>query len=225
MRTLKLGMRGLPTRDEQLIRNLMRMFAHDPLFHWELSKGDELDVVALDVKLAANKPRCRYRAVLLLSDSPVPEDDHVLTRPLQASAFRHWLISAESALSQADTSTLIDTSFDRGQANGSKPASKPLRFKLRSWPPSIMLRSDPMLERMAQLLSDEAMTMNELGQASGAPITVCQNFLRKLQLLGLLDISVPRAPAEAIDVLPAPPKPSLAVRLRQMGERFMGLGV
>ena len=89
MRTLKIGMCGLPASDEQLIRNLMRMFAHDPMFHWELCDGPTLDVLVMDASpLADSKPRCCYRAALLLSDSPMPNDEHVLARPLQATAFR-----------------------------------------------------------------------------------------------------------------------------------------
>lgn len=70
MRTLKIGMCGLPASDEQLIRNLMRMFAHDPMFHWALCDDKELDVLVMSASpLTDSKPRRCYRAALLLSDS------------------------------------------------------------------------------------------------------------------------------------------------------------
>ena len=222
MRTLKIGMCGLPASDEQLIRNLMRMFAHDPMFHWALCEDKELDVLVMSASpLTDSKPRRCYRAALLLSDSPVP-DEHVLTRPLQASAFRAWLIRAENALTSPGIPTPEVKAPER-QVPRSRHTRKSLRFKLRTWPPSIMLRGDPVLERMVKLLSADDIAMNELAQLSGAPVTACQSFLRKLQLLGLLEISMPHMPAVAEHMQPvaAPLKVSLGARLGQARERVM----
>ena len=222
MRTLKIGMCGLPANDEQLIRNLMRMFAHDPMFHWALCDDKELDVLVMDANpLVDSKPRSCYRAALLLSDSPT-SDEHVLSRPLQATAFRAWLIRAEDALTSPSTTALDDKTPER-QMPRSRHTRRSLRFKLRSWPPSIMLRGDPVLERMVKLLAVEAFAMNELAQVSGAPLTACQNFLRKLQLLGLLDISVPQtsSSADEMQAAAAPVKISLSARLGQARERVM----
>ena len=222
MRTLKIGMCGLPASDEQLIRNLMRMFAHDPMFHWALCEDKELDVLVMSASpLTDSKPRRCYRAALLLSDSPVP-DEHVLTRPLQASAFRAWLIRAENALTSPGIPTPEVKAPER-HVPRSRHTRKSLRFKLRTWPPSIMLRGDPVLERMVKLLAVEAFAMNELAQVSGAPLTACQNFLRKLQLLGLLDISVPQtsSSADEMQAAAAPVKISLSARLGQARERVM----
>ena len=222
MRTLKIGMCGLPASDEQLIRNLMRMFAHDPMFHWALCDDKELDVLVMSASpLTDSKPRRCYRAALLLSDSPVP-DEHVLTRPLQASAFRAWLIRAENALTSPGIPTPEVKTPER-QVPRSRHTRKSLRFKLRTWPPSIMLRGDPVLERMVKLLSADDIAMNELAQLSGAPVTACQSFLCKLQLLGLLEISMPHMPAVAEHMQPAaaPLKVSLGARLGQARERVM----
>ena len=217
MRTLRLGMRGLPASDEHLIRNLMRMFAHDPMFHWELSDEDVLDVLVLDANpLQDVKPNCCYRIALLLSEVDMPGDENVLTRPLQASAFRDWLLRAELALSQPST-VPTDALPERRPSHRSRHARKPLRFKLRNWPPRIMLRGDPMLLRLTQLLSADSFGVSELAQLSGASITACQDFLRKLQLLGLLDISVPKSPVDA----DAGHKPSWGERLHLVRERFM----
>ena len=192
MRVFRLGMHGLPAEDERLIRSLMRMFAHDPAFRWQLTDGQEFEVLVIDAnKMQDTKIKRSARTVLRLSDKGIPGDDHVLTRPLQASAFRSWLIDAESALTQARATTQAprDNSGPRASANQMLPDEpKALRFKLRSWPPAIMMHNDPMREQMAQLLSVDAFEVIELAQITGAPVAECQAFVRKLQLVGLLDL-------------------------------------
>ena len=88
-----------------------------------------------------------------------------------------------------------------------------------------MLRGDPVLERMVKLMSVDAFAMNDLAQLSGAPITACQNFLRKLQLLGLLEITMPQMPmppaSEGMPPADAPVKVSLTARLGLARERVM----
>ena len=213
MRTLKIGMRGLPASDEQLIRNLMRM-----------CDGPALDVLVMDAStLAESKPRCCYRAALLLSDSSMPNDEHVLARPLQATAFRAWLIRAEQALAPnaASAQPIRLPARPAQRSHNLHPQTRKPLYKLRSWPPAIMLRGDPVLARMVQLLTADAFAMSDLAQLSGAPVEACQTFLRKLQLLGLLDISLPQAPATSSNMLPiaGPVKISLGARLGLARER------
>ena len=192
MRVLRLGMHGLPADDERLIRNMMRMFAHDPTFRWQLSDGQEFEVLIIDAKkIQDTKIKRSARTVLRLSDAPIAGDDHVLTRPLQTNAFHAWLVDAESALTQSrinSTQAPRDTAARQAQANHLPDEPKSLRFKLRSWPPTIMMHNDPMREQMAQLLSVDAFEVIELAQITGAPLTECQTFVRKLQLVGLLDL-------------------------------------
>ncbi|ARU06280.1 hypothetical protein CCO03_17785 [Comamonas serinivorans] len=175
--------------DERLIRNLMRMFSHDPTFRWQYSEGSEFDVLVIDAKkIEDTRIKRTARTVLRLSDVAVPNDDHVLTRPLQASAFRNWLLDAESALTHFSrpASTLAPREPSRRKASSSEP--KALRFKLRSWPPAIMMHNDAHRQQMAQLLSVDAFEVTELAQITGAPLAECQAFVRKLQLVGLLDL-------------------------------------
>ena len=197
MRVFRLGMHGLPAEDERLIRSLMRMFAHDPAFRWQLTDGQEFEVLVIDAnKMQDTKIKRSARTVLRLSDKAISGDDHVLTRPLQASAFRSWLIDAESALTQARSTTQAPRSAGVSHAFADEP--KALRFKLRSWPPAIMMHNDPMREQLAQLLSVDAFEVIELAQITGAPLAECQAFVRKLQLVGLLDlVSADRDPAPA----------------------------
>ena len=229
MRVFRLGMHGLPAEDERLIRSLMRMFAHDPAFRWQLTDGQEFEVLVIDAnKMQDTKIKRSARTVLRLSDKGIPGDDHVLTRPLQASAFRSWLIDAESALTQtrATTQAPRDNSSPRSSASQTLPDEpKALRFKLRSWPPAIMMHNDPMREQMAQLLSVDAFEVIELAQITGAPVAECQAFVRKLQLVGLLDlVSADRDTAPATlpmdedDFAPmaGAPKTGFGARLRGM---------
>lgn len=190
MRVFQLGTHALPAEDERLIRNLMRMFSHDPSFRWQYSDGSEFDVLVIDIKkMEDTRIKRSARTVLRLSDVAVPNDDHVLTRPLQAAAFRNWLLDAESALSQFSRSS-HSTLAPRESSRRRSPAAehKPLRFKLRSWPPAIMMHNDAHRQQMAQLLSVDAFEVTELAQITGAPLAECQAFVRKLQLVGLLDL-------------------------------------
>ena len=223
MRVFRLGMHGLPAEDERLIRSLMRMFAHDPAFRWQLTDGQEFEVLVIDAnKMQDTKIKRSARTVLRLSDKAMPGDDHVLTRPLQASAFRSWLIDAESALtrSHATTQAPRDSRSPRARTGQMLPDEpKALRFKLRSWPPAIMMHNDPMREQMAQLMSVDAFEVIELAQITGAPVAECQAFVRKLQLVGLLDlVSADRDTAPATLPMNGAPKEGFGARLGRLRE-------
>jgi hypothetical protein len=195
-------MHALPAGDERLIRHLMRMFGHDPAFNWRLGNGPQYDVLVIDAgKMEDTRIKRSARAVLRLSDVAMPDDDRVLARPLQAAALRRWLLDAESALTRsprppATTRATLASTLRRSHdgEDSTLPAEpRALRFKLRGWPPAIMLTGDPSRQQMAQLLSVDAFEVTELAQLTGAPLAECQAFVRKLQLVGLVDlISVSR---------------------------------
>ena len=83
-----------------------------------------------------------------------------------------------------------------------------------------MMHSDPVREQMAQLLSVDAFEVIELAQITGAPLAECQAFVRKLQLVGLLDLvsadreTSPTLPMDEDDFAPmaGAPKESLGAR-------------
>ena len=195
MRVFQLGMHALPAGDERLIRHLMRMFGHDPSFNWRLGDGPHYDVLVIDAhKMEDTRIKRSARTVLRLSDVAVPGDDHVLARPLQAVALRRWLLEAESALTRAIRPPAITRApLEPLRRRAMRAEPKALRFKLRDWPPAIMMAGDPLRQQMAQLLSVDAFEVTELAQITGAPHAECQAFVRKLQLIGLVDlISVER---------------------------------
>lgn len=224
MKNLRLCLYALAEEDNRLIRNLMRMFSHDPAFRWELTEDLEHDVLVVsgnrfeDTKIK----RSSARTILRLSDTPEPGNDNVLTRPLQAGAFRNWLQEAEKALTQPHNpmretamSTQSPSTLSGSEPRTSSPPSprparavrltpehKAIRFKLRSWPPAIMIHNDPAREQMAQLLSVDAFEVNELAQITGAPLADCQAFVRKLQLVGLLDLIQPTSKSKAPPTMP-----------------------
>lgn len=189
MRAFQLGMHALPANDERLIRNLMRMFAHDPSFNWQLGDGPHYDVLVIDAqKMEDTRIKRTSRTVLRLSDVAVPEDDHVLPRPLQAQALRRWLMEAEWALEQATRPPSTLAPLESLPENTPIAEPRSVRFRLRTWPPAIMMAGDPTREQMAQLLFKDAISVAELSRITGAPRTECQAFVRKLQLVGLVDL-------------------------------------
>lgn len=187
MKILRLGMHGLRLDEEHLICNLMRMFAHNPSFRWRVSEGDEFEVLVVDAKQIQNTKikRCA-RTVLRLSDEKMLDDPHVLKRPIQAGEFRDWLSKVEDALQFADSTQMQDTW--NGESFNVLTNPRVLKFKLRRWPPTIMMQNDPVREHMAKLMSVDAFEVVELAQITGASLAECQAFVQKLQMVGLLDL-------------------------------------
>ena len=187
MKILRLGMHGLQADEEQLIINLMRMFSHNPSFCWRVTEDDEYEVLVVDAKQMQNtKIKRSARTVLRISDEQMFDDPHVLKRPIQAGEFREWLSKVEDALRFADSNQMQDALDDELFNVSTNPRG--LKFKLRRWPPTIMMQNDPVREQMAKLLSVDAFEVIELAQITGAPLAKCQAFVQKLQLVGLLDL-------------------------------------
>ena len=106
-----------------------------------------------------------------------------------------------------------------------------MRFKLRRWPPAVLLRSDPNRIRMATLLSRRALNAAELATISQQPVQECQAFLTTLQTTGLVDVEkapvappAGSAPAQAAAApKPAAPAPAFARGLISGIRRRLGL--
>ncbi len=61
------------------------------------------------------------------------------------------------------------------------------RFKLVRWPPALLLRNDPLLVRMATLLSRRAMSAIELATATQIPLGRARDFVNVLKASMLLE--------------------------------------
>ena len=78
----------------------------------------------------------------------------------------------------------LRTSFDL-------PAPEPVRYMLRSSPQAELLNNDPDQVRMASLLAQQKLSMDELADLSGLNLYESAKFLQALYELDLLEVFVP----------------------------------
>lgn len=89
-----------------------------------------------------------------------------------------------------------------------------VRYRLKRWPPSSVLRNDARRVRMATLLSKRAFSATELAAVSHQPLAECHALFRLLRGTGLVE--------EECVVPPSQPAllPSEAVPTRKPAQRF-----
>lgn len=63
------------------------------------------------------------------------------------------------------------------------------RYRLRHWPPLVLLRGDRQRVRMATLLSRRPLGVRELAALSGQPEERCLTFVNLLQGFNLLELT------------------------------------
>ena len=220
MSTLRLGAYKLPAAEVVLVQTLFRLYAHGDAFRWTFVTAPPYDALLADGTTDEGMSPAvdaMAKAVLRLTRMNSGQAPNTLERPIRADRLQDWLKSTEHDLLQTRPATLIEeaTQPDAVEAEATTPAApiNPVRFKLRRWPPAVLLRSDPNRIRMATLLSRRALNAAELATISQQPVQECQAFLTTLQTTGLVDVQKEPAPAPApaaagAPAPAAPPKPA-----------------
>ena len=158
MSTLRLGAYKLPAAEVVLVQTLFRLYSHGDTFRWTFVTAPPYDALLVDgtTDEGMNPDVDRMaKAVLRLTRMNSGRAPNTLERPIRADRLQDWLKSTEHDLLQTRPATLIEeaTQPDAVEAEATTPAApiNPVRFKLRRWPPAVLLRSDPNRIRMAMI--------------------------------------------------------------------------
>ena len=155
---LRLGAYQLPVPEMALIRAYFRLYAQNSGFHWnfvDLPPYDALliDDSAADVEpvLGQDMPAASIRVTKEKKDNP----EAYLTRPLRSDMLENWLrkveydhlqsaLKALPALRAVTKASLSPQPFPAAAADISVKADgrSLMRFKLRRWPPAILLQKN-----------------------------------------------------------------------------------
>ena len=217
MKALRLGTYELPPGEVVLVQTLFRLYGQNKPFPWTFVTAPPYDALLVDGMATARAAQAEpmAKAVLRLTRMNAADAPGTLQRPIRADRFQGWLHTIEADLLEPATAppppTAPRPAPAAAETTGPESAAAAARFKLRRWPPAILLRADPQRIRLATLLSRRALSSAELAQLSQQPQADCQGFLSLLQNAGLIEredvAPTPRAPATAA----APPRARLGL--------------
>lgn len=194
METLKVGVHRLPTAQAGLVRALVLLLSRgSPDFRWSFSQEAPYDAMivhsdAPDLGEAELKGMTRALSSLGRPDGTVPADLEVLEWPLKAERLESWLSRVQQKLSapvmQPKAEQLVPV----------------VRYRLKRWPPEVLLHADASRIRLATLLSRRQLAIADLSKISGQSVERCQTFVQLLLGFGLLEASA--------NPIPSPTQPS-----------------
>ena len=207
-----------------LVQTLFRLYGQNKPFPWTFVTAPPYDALLVDgmaTDRAAQAERMA-KAVLRLTRTNAADAPGTLQRPIRPDRFQDWLRAIEADL--LEPATAPPPAAPRPSpagATGPESAAAAARFKLRRWPPAILLRADPRRIRLATLLSRRALSSAELAQLSQQPQTDCQGFLGLLKNAGLIESEAVapalRAPTTAAAVPPRARRGVIASIRRRLG--------
>lgn len=213
VREMRFCVHQLAARDELLLKSLIRLLSHRTHQRWVYSPEGAVDLVVLGDSLQEVSSAYTQRiaslaqpgtSALALTIGHAPQGQaHFLYLPLHASAL-------EQMLNQLGR--LIATS---------QPAPKPVvnavaaphfsagdTFRLLRWPPTALLAT-ALHRKLATLMAGKAQSLEVLQQRSGADGAACEQFLKDLHRLQLLEVTSPAAEfVPAFDNPLTPEKPA-----------------
>ncbi|MBT2336438.1 hypothetical protein J7E49_21310 [Variovorax paradoxus] len=186
---LRLGVYKLPLAEVVVIQTIVRLYASDAAFPWQLVSSPPYDALLVDgSSVAEDCPEVAgmAAAVLRLTRMHSGGQANTLERPIRADKLQRWLTSTELALREAQPA---------GPAPDDETAleievSDSVRFTLLRWPPALLLRNDLDNIRMASLLARRALNAHELAGISHLPFSQCVSFLHALRTAGVLELHV-----------------------------------
>lgn len=180
MSPLRLGAYRLPAAEIVLLRIMVRLLSHDKAFNWIFVEAGPYDAIITDEitastdTIALSQLTSQVLKIVRVQEESAPD---TLTRPLRAEKIKQALLQISASLTRAPTSS---------EAVSEIPLIT--RYKLRRWPPTSVVRNDPMLIRMAVLLSKRPLLPIELAHLSQQSLDACHRFIETLRPIGLLDV-------------------------------------
>ena len=187
MTPLRLGTHNLHPAEVVLLSTLLRLFSYDESFHWTLVEEGPYDALVVDgttpggVSAETNR---LAKVTLRLTRMHAGSAPNTLERPIRADRLRQWLDQTERELKGRTPGISIKRAAPAGH-QGSLPSH--VRFRLRRWPPPLLLRNNVHRVRMATLLSRRPLSAEELADISDQGLDVCATFLQVLRSADLLE--------------------------------------
>ena len=214
MTVLRLGAYDLPPGEIILVQTLFKLFHQSGPFDWTFVTSPPYDALLVDGNAEDGRGvdvDAMAKAVLRLTRVHDADAPNTLQRPIRAERLQRWLAAIERSLkiapaadAAAEPVALERRAPPPADADADTGAAEPdddTRYKLRRWPPVIVLRGDANRIRLATLLSRRALSRTELVTLSRQTESDCRHFLNLLRSTGLVEqrkaMPVTTAPAAA----------------------------
>lgn len=208
---LRLGVLGVPNAERRLIAAMLRLFRHNPEFRWVYAETSPYHavVVGSGSEPAGTDDLPRMRVVDDTSDQRVDKPlDAVLFRPINSDQLERWLLDLQRRLSnQADLSRVSKDSpkvpgrasvqseeraapsDSRADISAKAADALETRYRLKRWPPQVLMRDNPSRVRMATLLARRALSHTELVTLGRVSIDEARAFISVLQSAAMLVVT------------------------------------
>lgn len=217
MQALKLDISRLPTAENKLVQAYFRLYAHEQDFLWEIAEAPPFNAVMIDGEAAdaATALDDTTPRIVLGSDSA---GDCNLPRPLRSDVLMDLLRTLQSPVQPpaAQAVPISDTIAPSlpAEAAPTAHAIPGESFKLTAMPPVALLQRNPQRQLAASLLLRQAMSLQEIAEATRWPVSEAQTFVGLLRNTGLIETS---------DESPAAPKNDLANALTAEADNSLSL--
>lgn len=192
MSKLRIGAYRLPAAEIVLLRIVVRLLSHDASFNWTFVETGPYDAIIAEEATAKRDSVAIAQlssAVLKIVRKQDNFAPNTLTRPLRAEKLQEWLVQIGTSLASVSPALAAPDN-----------TALTTRYKLRRWPPSFLVRNDPMLIRMAVLLSKRALLPIELAHLSQQSLDACHRFIDTLLPIGLLDTVPAAGPTQTVSL-------------------------
>lgn len=213
----RLGQWQLPESEISLIRAYFRLYVQNPGFRWNFVEEPPFDALLIDESVTdINSVLKKFapHASILVTWEQKNNAVSFLQRPLRSDNLEKWLKRIEYEISQqessserpvltsavlstiqASNSVLPNSSRPAGTGGNEKPASHSSEyFKLRRWPPAMLLQKNPTRTRLATMLLRRAMRLEEMTAVTQRPLQECVSFLNLLKNSGLIEVYAEAVP-------------------------------
>ncbi|RYF44411.1 MAG: hypothetical protein EOO27_43450 [Comamonadaceae bacterium] len=197
MPTLKLGLHKLPAAEVVLIQTLLRLYGGKGSgARWTLTPAPPWDAVLVD-DASPGAAHATWEglasAVLRITRIGGATQPDAIERPIRPDRLLRWLDAQRPAVQGVVPAAAQQQEQEAASAFDS---FSNVRYRLRRWPPSSVLRNDARRVRMATLLSKRAFSASELAAVSQQPPAECHAMLRLLRGTGLVEEEIVVPPSQ-----------------------------
>ncbi len=210
MSGLRIGAFHLPPKDVAYLRALVRLFSYTAKLEWSFVEAAPYTVlVARAQDWALHGGEADFQGLVLrLAAGQDGGDADLIDYPIEPDQLGDWLKMKAAVLAGAAEPDQAQAAAPTAQAAPPVTAEQAqlqyMRFRLRRWPSPAELGGDPVLIRLATILSRKACSAAELAQFTEQPLALCIDFMQALERANVL---ADAASVDAAAPVPAGPTP------------------